>query len=58
MNRFGMKKPGDLCSRCKERPVEVIEDWVADMCPSCNDAEAERYRERSEFAYYHPLDDE
>lgn len=50
--------PGDMCSRCHKSEVEVIDDWVSSLCPNCADVEAEHYRERQEFDYYHPKGDE
>lgn len=49
-----MVRPGDLCSCCKKREVEVIDDWVSTLCGNCADVMADRERERREFAYYHP----
>ncbi len=43
-----------LCKRCKIREVERIDDWESSQCPSCNDRDIERNRERDEWNYYHP----
>jgi len=43
-----------LCRRCKKREVEQIDDWESEQCPSCNDRDIERNREREEWNYYHP----
>lgn len=51
-----MSRPHDICQRCHKQEVEVIEDWVSQYCPYCNDHLAEKYREQQEFAYYHQDD--
>ena len=35
------------------REVEVIDDWVSMLCPSCADRDAEKYRERQDWDYWH-----
>lgn len=44
----------ELCTRCKQYPVERIEDWVSHLCPYCNDREIERSNRRREWDHYHP----
>lgn len=54
-----MSNPYEKICRVKgcNRPVEVQEGedgpWTSGMCPSHNDRDAERYREFSEWQYYH-----
>lgn len=46
-----------ICCRCKRREVEMFDDgWHSGMCGYCNDRSAESYRERQEWAHYHPAD--
>ena len=50
-------RPGDLCYKCQKEPNEVIDGWTSGMCGRCNDRDAERYRERQEWDYYHNRED-
>lgn len=48
--------PNWLCPRCKKREREMHDGEYEMFCGPCNDSLAESYRERQEFAHYHPED--
>jgi DNA-directed RNA polymerase subunit RPC12/RpoP len=46
----------DTCSKCKKRPVEIIDGERQMQCIACNDKDIEAYRESADFEHWHRED--